>query len=61
MEAAVAPLAAQARAGNVIFLLDGVDEVPAGRRQEVWQAIAALADGVYCPLPLGGHLPHPFL
>ena len=47
LEAAVAPLAAQARAGNVIFLLDGVDEVPAGQRQDVWQAIAALADGVY--------------
>ena len=45
--AAAAPLAAQAQAGNVIFLLDGVDEVPPEQRQDVWRAIAALADGVY--------------
>ena len=29
------------------FLLDGVDEVPPGRAPDVWQAIAALTDGVY--------------
>jgi formylglycine-generating enzyme required for sulfatase activity len=44
---AVAPLAAQARAGNVIFLLDGVDEVPVNQRRDVWLAVAALAHGAY--------------
>ncbi len=47
LEAAAAPLAAQACAGNAFFLLDGVDEVPAGQRPAVWRAIAALADGAY--------------
>lgn len=47
LEAAVDLLAAQAQAGNVIFLLDGVDEAPLARRRDVWRAIAALADGVY--------------
>lgn len=47
MEAVITPLAAQAQAGNVILLLDGVDEVPTGRRKDVWQAISSLAEGVY--------------
>jgi formylglycine-generating enzyme required for sulfatase activity len=36
-----------ARRGSVLFLLDGVDEVPANERPAVWDAIAALDQGVY--------------
>ena len=36
-----------ARCGHVLFLLDGVDEVPLRRRPAVWQAIANLPSGPY--------------
>ncbi|MCB8966922.1 MAG: SUMF1/EgtB/PvdO family nonheme iron enzyme [Ardenticatenaceae bacterium] len=42
-------LALLARHNQVIFLLDGVDEVPLAQRRDVWQAIRALGDG-----PFGG-------
>ena len=41
------PLEELAKQGNLIFLLDGVDEVPPNQRADVWQTIAALADGPY--------------
>ncbi len=37
----------EARRGRVMFLLDGVDEVPPDKRPLVWQAIDALRDGPY--------------
>lgn len=36
-----------AEQGRVIFMLDGVDEVPAKERPSIWQAIGALEDGIY--------------
>ncbi|MGB1249319.1 MAG: NACHT domain-containing protein, partial [Candidatus Promineifilaceae bacterium] len=47
LEATVELLRSEAQAGRVIFLLDGVDEVPIGRRSAVWQAIGSLTNGVY--------------
>ena len=41
------PLRELARRGQVLFLLDGVDEVPAAERPAVWAAISALSKGVY--------------
>ena len=41
------PLRELARRGQVLFLLDGVDEVPADERPAVWEAIQALDKGVY--------------
>jgi formylglycine-generating enzyme required for sulfatase activity len=40
-------LQAAARRGGVIFLLDGVDEVPPAQRAAVWRAVDALAAGPY--------------
>jgi len=42
-----APLRELARRGCVLFLLDGVDEVPPDERAAVWGAIKALNRGVY--------------
>ncbi|MCO5203988.1 MAG: SUMF1/EgtB/PvdO family nonheme iron enzyme [Anaerolineae bacterium] len=47
MTDAVLALEAKARCGELIFLLDGVDEVPPAQRPAVWRAIAALEDGPY--------------
>jgi len=47
LESAIASLTLAAQRGNVIFLLDGVDEVPLQQRRDVWRAIASLADGAY--------------
>jgi len=44
---AVEPLRRRALAGQVIFLLDGVDETPLADRPAVWRAVAALAKGPY--------------
>ncbi len=44
---AIKPLQRLAQKGQVIFLLDGVDEVPLDKRPAVWQAIAALDEGAY--------------
>ena len=44
---AIAPLRARALCDQIIFLLDGVDEVPIAQRADVWQAIDVLADGPY--------------
>jgi formylglycine-generating enzyme required for sulfatase activity len=41
------PLRELARRGQILFLLDGVDEVPADERPAVWDAISALDKGVY--------------
>jgi formylglycine-generating enzyme required for sulfatase activity len=41
------PLRKLARRGRVLFLLDGVDEVPADERAAVWEAIKALDKGAY--------------
>ncbi|MCP4363609.1 MAG: hypothetical protein GY796_36885, partial [Chloroflexi bacterium] len=47
----IAAVQTRLEAGQGIFLLDGVDEVPLKRRPQVWQAIGALAQGVFnrCP------------
>ena len=42
---AVEPLRRHALAGRVLFLLDGVDEVPLAQRREVWRVIAAMDKG----------------
>ncbi|MCA9995346.1 MAG: SUMF1/EgtB/PvdO family nonheme iron enzyme [Anaerolineales bacterium] len=47
LEEAVEVLRWQAQRGRVFFLLDGVDEVPIRERPRVWQAIAAMEQGVY--------------
>lgn len=47
---AVQPLKELAQQGQVLFLLDGVDEVPAAQRKAIWQAIASLDKG-----PFGGN------
>ncbi|MFN2134902.1 MAG: NACHT domain-containing protein, partial [Candidatus Promineifilaceae bacterium] len=44
---AVEPLRKLAQRGRVLFLLDGVDEVPTEERAAVWAAIEALNEGVY--------------
>ena len=44
---AVPELTTLAQRGQVIFMLDGVDEVPAEQRSQIWQAISALENGVY--------------
>ena len=44
---AVEALRRRALAGQVIFLLDGVDEVPLAQRAAVWRAIEALNEGPY--------------
>ncbi|MDA0246039.1 MAG: SUMF1/EgtB/PvdO family nonheme iron enzyme [Chloroflexi bacterium] len=51
MAEALPALKRQAQAGRVLWLLDGVDEVPPAQRKEIWQAIAAMHHGVYggCP------------
>lgn len=51
LEDALPALRRQAQAGRVLWLLDGVDEVPPAQRKEIWQAIAAMHHGVYggCP------------
>ena len=36
-----------AKQGQVLFLLDGADEVPAGERAAIWKALAALDKGAY--------------
>ena len=41
------PLRELARRGRVLFLLDGVDEVPSAERPAVWHAISALNNGAY--------------
>ncbi len=46
-EEAVPALEKAARQGRLLFLLDGVDEVPLAQRPAVWQAIQALSDGPY--------------
>ncbi len=43
----VEPLDKIAKAGGVLFLLDGVDEVPVQQRPAIWQAVAAMDDGPY--------------
>ena len=45
-EAAV-PLEHAAKRGEILFLLDGVDEVPLQQRPDIWKAIAALEEGPY--------------
>lgn len=46
--AAVLPaLRKQAEHGNLLLLLDGVDEISNEKRESVWQAIAALRRGIY--------------
>jgi energy-coupling factor transporter ATP-binding protein EcfA2 len=40
-------LTSAAQRGDVLFLFDGVDEVPVAKRPDVWRAIAALAKGPY--------------
>ncbi|MCP4423945.1 MAG: hypothetical protein GY803_05605, partial [Chloroflexi bacterium] len=47
LEACAVPLKRLAENGRLLFLLDGVDEVPIGERPSIWQAISALEDGVY--------------
>lgn len=37
----------KAQKGNVIFLLDGVDEVPPLKRRDVWQSISSMSNGPY--------------
>ena len=51
LQDALPALRRQAQAGRVLWLLDGVDEVPIAQRKEIWQAIGAMHDGVYggCP------------
>ena len=44
---AIPALKAAAQRGEVLFLFDGVDEVPTSKRPSVWQAIATLAEGPY--------------
>ena len=44
---AIPALKTAAQRGEVLFLFDGVDEVPPGKRADIWRAIAALADGAY--------------
>ncbi len=36
-----------AQRGEAIFLFDGVDEVPPGKRPDIWRAIASLSEGPY--------------
>ncbi|WP_420628289.1 SUMF1/EgtB/PvdO family nonheme iron enzyme [Candidatus Leptofilum sp.] len=40
-------LRAEGQRGGLIFLLDGVDEVPVQQRSQVWQAIQSHDNGVY--------------
>ncbi|MBK8903275.1 MAG: SUMF1/EgtB/PvdO family nonheme iron enzyme [Anaerolineaceae bacterium] len=47
LSVALAALQRKAQAGEVIFLLDGVDEVPIEQRPPIWQAVKALDLGVY--------------
>ena len=47
LTAAIEPLRALAQQGQVIFLLDGVDEVPLAQRSPIWSAIQALGESVY--------------
>jgi formylglycine-generating enzyme required for sulfatase activity len=47
LDEAATALKTVAQGGGVLFLLDGVDEVPVERRKEVWQAVGALAGGPY--------------
>ena len=44
---AIPALKELAQRGEALFLFDGVDEVPPGRRPDIWRAIAALANGPY--------------
>lgn len=44
---AIPALKIAAQRGEVLFLFDGVDEVPPDKRADIWRAIAALADGAY--------------
>ncbi len=41
------PLRELARRGQLLFLLDGVDEVPADERPAIWDAVGALDKGAY--------------
>ena len=43
----VDPLRKLARRGHIVFLLDGVDEVPVQERADVWKVISSLEKGVY--------------
>ncbi|MEW5986445.1 MAG: SUMF1/EgtB/PvdO family nonheme iron enzyme, partial [Chloroflexota bacterium] len=47
LDSALPVLQSQAQRGRVLFLLDGVDEVPAAQRPLIWQAIYSLANGPY--------------
>jgi formylglycine-generating enzyme required for sulfatase activity len=47
LEDAAGALRIVAQGGGVLFLLDGVDEVPVEQRKDVWQAIGSLARGPY--------------
>lgn len=47
LSVAHAALQRKAQTGELIFLLDGVDEVPPEQRPQIWQAIKALDLGVY--------------
>jgi formylglycine-generating enzyme required for sulfatase activity len=47
LEAVIPALQQLAQQGQVLFLLDGVDEVPPVERAAVWRAIAALDNGPY--------------
>ena len=44
---AIPALKKAAQRGEALFLFDGVDEVPPGKRADIWRAIAALAGGPY--------------
>lgn len=47
LSAAIPALRRAARRGQLLWLLDGVDEVPPAQRLAVWQAIGALHAGAY--------------
>ena len=44
---ATAVLQRKGQQGELIFLLDGVDEVPVGQRPKIWQVLQAHDAGVY--------------
>lgn len=47
LEEAISPIQDEAAEGNLIFLLDGVDQVSIDNRPKLWKAIRAFADGPY--------------